>query len=240
MAVTAGQMLGRRRMLLMVPFAGIPILLALIFRFGDVSERPLSFAADHLLGGFIVSTVMPLVALVFGTAALGQEIEDGTAFYLLAKPLPRWQIVVSKLAVAAAATASVVVTTTAVSGAIILWGVDQQGLLSGFVVAVFAGSILYCCVFVALSVLTSRALITGLFYVFIWEGLLSGLFEGTRVLSVRQYTLGIADAMASVPTRVFEAELNGLTAVAFSLIIALIMVWLAVWRLERFETGEST
>ena len=39
---------------------------------------------DRVLGILIVQTVMPLVALVLGTAALGSEIEDGTAVYLLA------------------------------------------------------------------------------------------------------------------------------------------------------------
>ena len=41
---------------------------------------------------------MPLLALVFGTAALGSELEDGTAVYLMIKPdalaggscSPRW------------------------------------------------------------------------------------------------------------------------------------------------------
>ena len=35
---------------------------------------------------------MPLVALIVGTAAIGSEIEDGTAVYLMVKPIPRWKI----------------------------------------------------------------------------------------------------------------------------------------------------
>ena len=49
---------------------------------------------------------MPLVALIFGTAALGSEIEDGTAVYLLIKPIPRWQIALAKILVAAGLTAA--------------------------------------------------------------------------------------------------------------------------------------
>ncbi len=44
---------------------------------------------------------MPLVALLFGTSAIGSELEDGTAVYLLAKPVSRWSILFTKLAVAA-------------------------------------------------------------------------------------------------------------------------------------------
>ena len=50
-----------------------------------------------LLEGLTVTTVLPLVALVYGTAALGAEIEDGTAVYLLAKPIPRSRIIFAKL-----------------------------------------------------------------------------------------------------------------------------------------------
>ncbi len=33
----------------------------------------------------IIATVLPLIALVFGTSALGSELEEGTIVYLLAK-----------------------------------------------------------------------------------------------------------------------------------------------------------
>ena len=52
-----------------------------------------------------------------------------------------------------------------------------------------------------LSVVTSRALIAGLIYVFIWEGLVNGLFAGTRLLSVRHYTLGVADSIVTFRVR---------------------------------------
>ena len=46
-----------------------------------------------MLDTLVVRTVMPLVALIVGTAALGSEIEDGTAVYLMVKPIARWRIV---------------------------------------------------------------------------------------------------------------------------------------------------
>ena len=41
---------------------------------------------------------MPLVALILGTAAIGSEIDDGTAVYLMIKPIPRWRIALAKIA----------------------------------------------------------------------------------------------------------------------------------------------
>ena len=43
--------------------------------------------------------------------------------------------------------------------------------------------------------ITSRALLVGLAYTLLWEGVLAGLLEGTRYLSIRQATLGVAAAL---------------------------------------------
>ena len=43
---------------------------------------------------------MPLLSLIAGTGSIGPEIDDGSIVYLLAKPLNRYSIVVTKLAVA--------------------------------------------------------------------------------------------------------------------------------------------
>ena len=64
----------------------------------------------------MIRIVLPLVALVFGTAALGSELEDGTGVHLLTKPIDRWTIVVAKIVVAGTLTAACVVPSTVLSG----------------------------------------------------------------------------------------------------------------------------
>ena len=61
-----------------------------------------------------------------------------------------------------------------------------------YAIAAAVGGTAYALGFLALSSFTSRALAVGLGYVLLWEGVLSGLFEGTRVFSIRQATLGLA------------------------------------------------
>ena len=71
-------------------------------------DRQRRTAPDRLepsLEGLLVSSVLPLVALVFGTAALGSELDDGTAVHILTKPIPRWTIILPKLVVAGGLTA---------------------------------------------------------------------------------------------------------------------------------------
>ena len=89
-AVTLRGLLGRRRTLLMLLLVGLPVLVALL---GRIAEG--SLEVDRILDPLGIRTILPLVALVFGTAALGSELEDGTAVFLIIKPIPRWRILES-------------------------------------------------------------------------------------------------------------------------------------------------
>ncbi len=188
---TLRALLTRRRTILLVLLAGLPVLIALLGRIaggrGDVEE---------LLGGSMVGVALPLIALVFGVSALGSELEDGPAVYVLVKPVPRWRIVLAKAAVAGALTLALTVPATVLAGLIGRVSVNDT---LGFAGAVAVGGLAYTSVFVALSVITSRALFLGLAYVLIWEGILSGLLEGSLFLSIREATLAIATELSSDP-----------------------------------------
>jgi ABC-2 type transport system permease protein len=107
------------------------------------------------------------------------------------------------------------------------------GLAGGFTIAAFVGGAAYAVAFTALGVVTSRALIVGLGYTLIWEGVLAGILEGTRFLSVRQATLGIAATLTGrdvgveplTPT-VSAVILVGVVAIGFTI---------ATLRLQRFQ-----
>ena len=191
--VTLRALLGRRRTLLMLLLAGIPILVGLIVRANGPGVRDVGATLD----GLVVRVVLPLVALVFGTAALGSELEDGTAVHLLTKPIRRSTIVLAKITVAGTLTAAMLVPSTVLAG-ILLARPGSESLATTFALAlgVLAGSYLYVAVFVALSIVTSRGLLIGLGYALIWEGILAGLLPGSQVFSVREYVRGIAQILS--------------------------------------------
>ena len=228
-SVTLRALLGRRRTLLMLLVAGAPVLLGLILR----AEGPRPRAQVPALEGLIVTTVLPLIALVFGTAALGSELDDGTAVHILTKPIPRWTIVVPKLLVAAGLTAVLLVPSTVLAGILIAGtGSRELGITFAFAIAVLIGSFVYVAIFVALSAATSRGLVIGLAYSLLWEGLLSGALPGTQLFSVREYLRGIVDAIGPQGTlaSVVGAQGFALAAIAFVVITALASI-----RLARFE-----
>lgn len=238
--LTLRQLLGRGRTILIGALALLPVLVAVVYRLGSEDTRQQEWAATVLLDGLVVTTLLPLAALVYGTAVLGAEIEDGTVVYLLAKPIARSRIVAAKLLASWTLTTATVLASALAAGAIALAGEPQSGILLGFGVGIVLGGLVYSALFVLLSVVTSRALIAGLIYVFIWEGLVNGLFAGTRLLSIRHYTLGIADAFVDLPASDFDAPLGSVTALVLMLAVGALVTWTAVQRLRRFEIGEST
>ncbi len=226
--LTLRALLGRRRSLLLVLLAALPILVALLARIGG--GTPNEAGIVDLL---VVRTVLPLTALVFGTAALGSELDDGTAVYILTKPIPRWQVVLAKLIVAGGLTAALTAASAFVTGLLIGSGPDSFGLTAAFTIAVAIGSFAYVAAFLAVSVLTSRALIIGLFYTLIWEAALAGLLAGTRILSIREATLGLGRTLA--PAGTLKAGLDTAPAVALVAIVLVGGFLLASRRLARFE-----
>ena len=225
--VTLRGLLGRRRTILILLLVGLPVLIALLVRISG--GRP---DADRVLDTLVVRTVMPLVALIVGTAAIGSEIEDGTAVYLMIKPIARWKIAVSKIVVAAGLTVVLVVPAVVITGLLLGGRGDALTSVSAFALACLFGGSAYAAAFVTLSAFTSRALLLGLGYTLIWEGVLAGLLEGTRFLSIRQATLGLASALgANVPGDQLAVQVS----VVVLAVVLVGSVVLASWRLARFE-----
>ncbi len=227
--VTLRALLGRRRTLLMLLVAGAPVLLGLLIR----ADGPRPQSLVPALEGLIIMSVLPLVALIFGTAALGSEVDDGTAVHILTKPIPRWAIIVPKLVVAAGLTAVLLVPSTILSG-ILIGGTSSHELAITFAFALAAliGSFVYCAIFVALSAATSRGLMIGLGYSLIWEGILAGALPGTQLLSVREYLRGIISVLAPPDTLVSVVGGQGIALAAVTFLVA---ATLASVRLARFE-----
>ncbi len=229
--ITARGLLGRRRFLLLFPLPVLLILLAVLSRALGVDPGEWG---PPVLVGLGLAVVLPVIALIVGTGVLGAEIDDGTVVHLLTKPLPRWQIVLPKLTVAAGVTAVTVAVPLYVAG--VLASSVRVGL--ALAAAASIGALAYCAFFLALSLVTRRPVLLGLVYVLIWEGLLGNFVSGTKVLSIQQYVIALADRFA--PTELLGTDVSVPVAAVMSTLIAVGFTALAVDRLRSFSVAGET
>ncbi|MBG0563225.1 ABC transporter permease [Actinoplanes aureus] len=229
--ITARGLLGRRRALLLLPLPLLLIGLAAICRANNLS--PDQWGQAVIVGlGFAV--VLPVVALIVGTGVLGSEVDDGTLVHILTKPLPRRDIILAKFGVAVLVTA--ITTTLPLFAVGLLAGSAELGI--ALAVAAVAGSIAYSALFVLLSLLTRRPVLLGLVYILVWEGLLGRFLSGTRVLSIEQYVITIADKLS--PTDILPSQVGITTAIVMSAVFAVVCTVIAINRLGSFSLAGET
>ncbi len=224
---------GRRRGILLFLLPLVLVGLAVLVRVlvGD----DLGAAADTLYGlGLVV--IVPLVALLATTGVLAPEIDDGSIAYLLAKPISRHTIVVSKLVVAASCVLLFAAVPMLIAGLVL--ALDDPQLGAGFALGSLAGGLAYCAVFALLSVMTRHAVVVGLIYMLIWEGLLGGLLDGVRWLSVTRWAGAIIDQVTDEINLV--EGLGTVYAVVATVIVVVAGTWLTGRKLRAFNlTGDE-
>lgn len=229
--ITVRGLFGRRRALLLLPLPLLLIGLALICRAYDVN--PAEWGTPVLVG-LGLAVVLPVISLIVGTGVLGSEVDDGTIVHILSKPLPRRDIILAKLGVA--------IVVSAVTAAVPLWIAgfiaDSAALGTGLAVGAVVGACAYSAFFVLLSLLTRRPVLLGLVYILVWEGLLARFVSGTRVLSVQQYVLTIADRTA--PTDLLTNQVSLPVAIIMSAVVTIGCTVFAVDRLRSFSMAGET
>jgi len=247
--ITLRATLSRKRALLFAIPAVILILFTLALR---ASRPPLRPWPSHVLGTFGFSVLLPLTALIIGTSVLGAEIDDGSIVHLLATPVRRSSVVVTKFVIATGLT-MVFAAVPELIAALIAGGgsapapagtgpggaglgglvtVSSGKLALGLFVGALACSVIYNAVFVMVSVATTRAIAVGLLYVLVWETLLSNFVSGVKLLSVSHYGLGIANGF--VNDSALAAGLTVTTSVVMGVIVTGIALALAVNLLSSF------
>ncbi|MGH3365971.1 MAG: ABC transporter permease subunit, partial [Nocardioidaceae bacterium] len=187
-------------------------------------------------GDLGMGVVVPLVALIATTSLLAPEIDDGSISYLLAKPLSRHTIVVSKLVVAVGCVLVFAAIPMLWSGLIL--AIDEPRLAVGYAVGALAGGAAYCALFALMSVLTKHAVVWGLVYWLIWESLLGGLLDGVRWLSITWWANAIAESVGGGFG--IAERLGPIYATTATLLVLVAGTFLTGYKLRAFNlTGDE-
>ncbi len=224
--ITLRATLGRKRALV---FMLVPLVLILITVALKVVANSPVWPAEFL-GVFGFSVVLPLTALIIGTSVLGAEIDDGSIVHLLATPVNRLSVVISKFIAAMLLTIMFGAIPEFLAAAIANGFGDK--LTIGLLVGALIASVAYNALFVMLSVLTTRAIAVGLAYLLVWEGLLGNLIGGVRVLSIGQYSVSVAESIAK--TSALNAHLTFQTAIIMAVAVTVVTLAIAARRLSAF------
>ncbi len=236
--LTYRSLLGRRRTLVMalLPLAllGLCTLARVLAGLDpDIARELEGQLAPDLLGAFGIAILMPLLTLIAGTGSIGPEIDEGSIVYLLAKPLNRYSIVVTKLAVAIGVVVAFGVLPIGVAGVVLTGEVGT--ITVAFALGALAAGIAYSAVYLLLAVITRNAVVIGLIYALIWESLVGGLVPGAQTLSVQQWSLSVVQRALGD-----SAELLGVeAAVGFGtglVLLAVVTVGATVYAGRRLQT----
>lgn len=214
-SATFARQMAIKRIIVLGLLYSIPVALVVLIRYSGANfKRPTggyepAFAEFLIVFNLLPQVFIPLTALVFASGMIQDEVEEQTITYLLIRPLPRWSIYGAKLLATMLATIVLTSAFTALVFAVIgwsqpgYWGAEGGGtsrMLKAIVL--FALSLTaYNALFGLLSLLMRRAILLGIGYIILLEGVVANIDfvirKGTvmyyyRVLSERWVELGRA------------------------------------------------
>lgn len=223
--LSAQALLGRRRGLVLVLIPAVLLALAVVVR--ALTDDP-AVGYDAVTGlGFTLG--LPLVALLAATAVLGPEIDDGSVVYLLSKPVSRHVIALSKYVVAWAATMVLGALPVLAAGLVLDMGDPRQAVAWGVGAAV-AGTA-YTALFLGLAAFTRHAVVAGLLFALLWEGVLGNVLDGIRWVAVGAWGRAVATEISPL----VPAPGTGLAyAVVATAVLTVASLWFTGDRLRSF------
>lgn len=226
------QLLTRGRVLALLSLGAVMVLAAVgVAASAEVEDA--SRTIIEVIDGLGLILVVPIVSLVFASAALGDLREDGTLVYLWLRPMDRLSVVTG--AYLASLTVSVPLTMLSLGCAAAVGGATADGIVATIVATAF-GVLAYSGAFVLLGLMINNSIIWGLAYVLLWEGLFAGFSEPIGKVAVRGYARSLLANLSEVDLG-SAAAANTSTAVVVCVFVAVGSLAAAAVRLDRMDVA---
>tara|TARA_B100000614_G_scaffold258004_1_gene279341 strand:+ start:16 stop:747 length:732 start_codon:yes stop_codon:yes gene_type:complete len=184
--ITKGRLIG-------IAIVGLlPILLGWVI--GTQSNDPLE-AGVGFVSYMGLSILVPIVALIFASASLGDTREDGTLVYLWLRPISR--LSVSTGAWAASVTIALPLTVIPMTVSALLLDAGNSVVTATMITSILA-VVAYSGLFVTLGLIVKNPVLWGLAYIFIWEAIVASFAKPAAALAVSGYSRAIITGRTNV------------------------------------------
>lgn len=186
----------------------------------------------RLISDLGFTTLVPIVALVFASAALGDMREDGTLVYLWLRPMDRWPVTLGAWLASITLSLPLTIVPLVVSAAAVDGGND---LVTATILAGVIGVFAYSALFVLLGLLLKNSIVWGLGYILIWEGIVAAFGSFAAKLAIRGYTRSILTSLTDVDLDLGDLSLP--VGVVVPLVVAVAAIALAGVRLRSMDVA---
>lgn len=180
---TLRQLLGRRRTIGLLILSSVPALILFLVSLGEEGRELEEFFRQGMLT-LILGVVIPIIALLLGAGAFGEERSGHTMPFLALRPIPREVIAAGKLIAAWIGSTLIGGVGAALAG--VVMGVETGRWLE--VPAILAATAITClgfsAVFQVVGYITDRAVVIGLVYIVLWEGVITGAISAVATTSL--------------------------------------------------------
>lgn len=194
---------------------------------------PTSPTADvNALSRAGLALYVPVTALVFATAVLGEMVEDGTLVYLWARPVRRFDLTLAAFLASLTITLPCVLVPMAAFALVLD---PDPALLAGTLVASGLSALAHTALFVGLGARAPRALLWGLAYIAVWENLVGSLGANLARTSLRLHANSLLRAVADA--RPVDFAVSASTAVTVLLLVTVAGVALTTLVLDRADVA---
>ena len=220
------QLVTRARLVGLVALGVIVVVIAVA-----VGQADDATAADRVrvISEIGFTLVVPIVSLVFAGAALGDLRDDRTLVYLWLRPMDRWPVVVG----AWLASITISLPLTLVPLAVAAVAADVGGLLAGTILATLVGVVAYAALFVFAGLMLKNAIVWGVGYVLVWEGVVAAFGSFPARLSIRGYTRSILTSQTGVDLDL--GDLSAVVGTTVPVVIAVLALVAAAARLSSMD-----
>lgn len=195
-----GKTLTSRRALGCAALGAMTVAAATLLAWIITQEEPGPYEVEPVVVLFLllqIQVIVPLIALVVGSAVVSEEIDDRTITYLFTRPIPRPAILIGRWLASVVLVTLVLGTSTLAALAILdaalvpLRGALDPAIPRRILEVVLLGGAVYSGLFAALGALVRRPVIVGLGYSFAVEVFLANLPGGNQSLTIQYYLRSI-------------------------------------------------